>query len=77
MAQKVINGAIGTSPAISKLNQQLSNIAGSEASEQMEQLVCKKCRFNFRAASMQFDACRRAVREQMKHRAGTNQEGSK
>lgn len=65
MSYSVINGAVGKSPLIDKINQIPVWQFKSGAQEQMEQLVFGHSEVICQSVQVSFDACRREIKEQL------------
>lgn len=76
MSYSVINGAVGKSPLIDKVNQLSVGQVKSRVPEQMEQLVSGHSKIIYQPVSFSFAKCREEIKEQLselkKKTGGTN-----
>lgn len=72
MAYSVINGAVGISPAIDKINQSFVKQAEDFANVQIEQLVFDSEKTIYQPVLISFDVCRKEIQKQM---AGVDKSG--
>lgn len=68
MADSVINGAIGKSPIIDKMNQLTVNEAKNKASDQVVQHVCGQGGVRYPSSPISFRGCGKAMEELMVER---------
>lgn len=65
MADSVINGAIGKSPMIDKMNQLAVNEAKNKTTDQMVQHVCGQGGVRYPSSPISFRGCGKAMEELM------------
>jgi hypothetical protein len=65
MAYSVINGAVGKSPLIDKLNQLPVGQIKNKVSKQMEEVVSGNNKILYPAVSVSFDKCKKEIKEQL------------
>jgi hypothetical protein len=65
MAYSVINGAVGKSPLIDKLNQIPGEQIKNKVPKQMEQVVCGHNQTLYPTISASFDKCKKEIKEQL------------
>lgn len=65
MACTVINGAVGCSPAIEKINRLSTNEMETKAAGQIEQLVFGSGGTGYPTVSCSFETCRETMRKQL------------
>lgn len=68
MADSVINGAIGKSPIIDKMNKLAANEKKSKVTTQVSQYVCNKKGVRYSSPSVSFQGCRQAMEGLMAER---------
>lgn len=68
MSDTVINGAIGKSPIIDKMNKLAANEKKSKVAAQVSQYVCSKGGVRYSCPSVSFQGCRRAMEGLMAER---------
>ena len=68
MADSVINGAIGKSPMIDKMNQLAVNETKNKTTDQMVQHVCGQGGVRYPSTSVSFRGCRKAMEGLMTER---------
>jgi hypothetical protein len=65
MAYSVINGAVGKSPLIDKLNQLPGSQIKNKLPKQMEQVVCGHNQILYPTISASFVKCKEEIKEQL------------
>ena len=65
MSYSVINGAIGKSPVIDKINQLTVKEAGERTAAEMEEQVCSGKRENYPSLPISFPECKREIKKQL------------
>lgn len=65
MSYSVINGAVGKSPLIDKVNQLPVCQIKSRVPEQMEQLVLGHSQMIYKPVKLSFDRCREEIKKQL------------
>lgn len=65
MSYSVINGAVGKSPLIDKMNQLSVGQVKSRVPKQMEQLVSGRGESISQSVSLSFDRCREEIKRQL------------
>lgn len=65
MAYSVINGAVGKSPLIDKLNQLPAGQIKNKVSKQMEEVVSGNNKTLYPAVPVSFDKCKKEIKEQL------------
>lgn len=65
MSSSVINGAIGKSPLIDKMNQLAAEEVKNKASAQMEQHICGGKTVKYPSALASFPECKAEMKKQM------------
>ncbi len=68
MADSVINGAIGKSPVIDKMNQLSANEAKNKAADQMAQHVCSHGGVRYPSTPISFQWCGKEIEALMAER---------
>ncbi len=68
MADSVINGAIGKSPMIDKMNQLTANEAKTKTTDQVVQYVCGQGGVRYPSSPISFQRCGEAMGELMAKR---------
>lgn len=70
MAYSVVNGAVGKSPLIDKLNQLPSAQTDSRVSRQMEEFVMGDKSLIYQPVPVTFEKCKEEIRTQLKAQKG-------
>lgn len=68
MSDTVLNGAIGKSPIIDKMNKLAANEKKSKVAAQVSQYVCSKERVRHSFSAVSFQGCRQAMEGLMAER---------
>ena len=76
MPSSVINGAIGKSPLIDKVNQLAERETRVRANEQMAQYVCGSDTVKYPSVPISFPECRKEMKKQMS-RLGKERQGKR
>lgn len=65
MSYAVMNGAVGKSPLIDKMNEIPAVQMSSQCSRQLERLVCEQNHAAYQPVSVSFQQCRKEMQEQV------------
>ncbi len=76
MADSVINGAVGKSPVIDKINRLPDREVKSRAAIRSEQWVCGDGTVKYPPVSVSFHKCREEVKERIERRMAEKEEGN-
>lgn len=76
MSYSVINGAVGKSPMIDKVNQLTEGETRDKAAERMENLVCRKGSENYPALPVSFPECKNEMKRQIERRRKERADGT-
>lgn len=68
MSDSVMNGAIGKSPMIDKMNQLAANEKQSKTTAQVAQYVCGDAGVRYPSTTVSFRGCRKAMERLMEER---------
>lgn len=76
MASSVMNGAIGKSPLIDKMNQLTAENVKSKTTAQMEQQECNGKTVKYPSVPVSFSGCKKEVRKQLARRREERPDGN-
>ena len=70
MQSSVMNGAIGKSPAIDRINQMTAEEMGSRTTARIEECVCRNGSAKYMSANVSFSACKDALKSYIEASVG-------